>query len=174
MTHLIMTFYIFFSFPSGLRQHCCFKNARLFLGLPAKNQINPKVLMLLLSLCRLVNVVGVGCTPALSEAGRLKLLSCRAAAATAASVASATASKTWGWRRSSSSRRGAPNFDPQNFDPQIIETEFWSSDYWDRILILRLLRLTKMLGSATASKMWGWQRSSSSRRGAPNFDPQII
>ena len=94
MTHLIMTFYIFFSFPSGLRQHCCFKNARLFLGLPAKNQINPKVLMLLLSLCRLVNVVGVGCTPALSEAGRLKLLSCRAAAATAASVASATASKT--------------------------------------------------------------------------------
>ena len=49
--------------------------------------------MLLLSLCRLVNVVGVGCTPALSEAGRLKLLSCRAAAA-AALVASATASKT--------------------------------------------------------------------------------
>ena len=52
--------------------------------------------MLLLSLCRLVNVVGVGCTPALSEAGRLKLLSCRAtaAAAAAALVASATASKT--------------------------------------------------------------------------------
>ena len=125
MTHLIMTFYIFFSFPSGLRQHCCFKNARLFLGLPAKNQINPKVLMLLLSLCRLVNVVGVGCTPALSEAGRLKLLSCRAAAGATASVASATASKTWGWRRSSSSRRGAPNFDPQiikTFDPHIIET----------------------------------------------------
>mgnify|MGYP001191371283 CR=1 FL=1 len=61
----------------GLRQHFCFINARLFLRLPAKNQINPKVLMLLLSLCRLVNVVGVGCTPALSEAGRLKLLSCR-------------------------------------------------------------------------------------------------
>ena len=108
-------------------------------------------------------------------------LSCSAAVAAAAaaagataSVASATASKTWGWRRSSSSRRGAPNFDPQNFDPQIIETEFWSSDYWERILILRFMRLTKMLGSATASKMWGWQRSSSSRRGAPNFDPQII
>ena len=82
---------LFFSFPCGLRQHRSFKNARLFLGLPAKNQINPKVLMLLLSLCRLVNVVGVGCTPALSEAGRLKLLSCRAAAAL---VASATASKT--------------------------------------------------------------------------------
>ena len=151
MTHLIMTFYIFFSFPSGLRQHFCFKNARLFWRLPAKNQINPKVLMLLLSLCRLVNVVGVGCTPALSEAGRLKLLSCRAAAA--ALVASATASKTWGWRRSSSSRRGA-----LNFDPQIIETH-------------KNVRLNFSVASTTAFKMWGWQQSSSSLRGALKFVP---
>ena len=79
MTHLFLTSYTFFSFPSGFEAALLFQKRPTFLGLPAKNQINPKVLMLLLSLCRLVNVVGVGCTPALSEAGRLKLLSCRAA-----------------------------------------------------------------------------------------------
>ena len=147
MTHHILTYYTFFSFPSGLRQHCCFKNARLFWDCQLKIRLTRRFWC-----CFWASVgswtlwVWVAHRRFLKPAA-LKLLSCRTAAA------ALVASKTWGWRRSSSSRRGAPNF-----DPQIIETH-------------KNVRLNFSVASAAASKMWGWQQSLSFLRGALNFVP---
>ena len=147
MTHLILTSYTFFSFPSGLRQHRCFKNARLFWDCQLKIRLTRRFWC-----CFWASVGSWTLWVWVAHRRFLKpaALSCSAAAPRAAAlVASATASKTWGWRRSSSSRRGAPNF-----DPQIIETH-------------KNVRLNFSVASAAmASKMWGWQQSSSSLRGA--------
>ena len=140
MTQLILTSYTFFSFPSWLRQHCCFKNARLFWDCQLKIRLTRRFWC-----CFWASVGSWTLWVWVAHRRFLKpaALSCSAAAPPPPPRPQwppqrppkreddDEARVLVGARRILILRILILRLLRQNFDPQIIGTEFWSSDYWD-------------------------------------------